>query len=65
VKTLENLLAMKVRTRNDIEFTPDFRVAVQGPKEGGTHIIIHPSGHNGDILDFIVKGNELIPFRGA
>ena len=62
MKTLEQLLEMKVETRNGIKFTPDFRIAVQENKRGCTHIIIHPAGHNGDTLDFLVKGNALTPF---
>ena len=65
MKTLEELLRMRIRTRNGIEFTPDFRLAVQSEKEGGTHVIVHPLGHDGDTLDFIVKGNELQLYRGA
>ena len=64
MKTLEELLKMKVHARNDTEFTPDFRVAVQSEKDGGQHIVIHPLGHAGDSLNFIVKGNKLIPYRG-
>lgn len=65
MKTLQELLEIKVQSEGlngPVEITPDFRVAVQGVTEsGGIHIIIHPSGHNGDTLDFTVKGNTLIP----
>ena len=64
MKTLEQLFKMKLKTRNDIEFVPDFRIAVQSEKESGLHIIVHPLGHDGDTLDFIVQGNKLIPYRG-
>jgi hypothetical protein len=63
MKTLEELLKTKVRLRNDSEFTPDFRIAVQTAKDGGQHIIVHPWGHSGDTLAFVVKGNELTPYR--
>jgi len=64
MKTLEELLKMKVRTRNDTEFTPDFRVSVQEKVKAGTHILIHPLGYNGDTLNFIVQDNTLTPYRG-
>lgn len=57
----DELLEMKVigqdKDGNDIELSPEFRIAIQGKKMGGIHIIVHPIGHNGDTLDFIVKGN--------
>lgn len=65
MKTLQELLEMKVQiegTNGPVEITPNFRVAVQGITEsGGIHIIIHPSGYDGETLDFTVKGNTLIP----
>ena len=45
--------------------TPDFRISVQSEKEGGMHILVHAFGHAGDALDFVVKENSLIPFRGV
>jgi len=62
MKTLQELLEMKVTTKNNEgdtspEFSPDFLVAVQAIHEDGVHIIIHPMDHNGDTLDFIVRGN--------
>ncbi|MBC8438510.1 MAG: hypothetical protein H8D87_02350 [Deltaproteobacteria bacterium] len=67
MKTLEELLRMRLRTRNGIEFTPDFRVAVQTPKEGGQHILIHQmqSDRSDLTLEFIVKNNQLIPYKTA
>lgn len=61
---LEDLLKMKIKgespvTGEDIEYSPDFRLAVQDEKAGGTHIIVHPYGHDGNTLDFIVRGNNL------
>ena len=61
MNTLESLLKMKVRTRNNVEFTPDFRLSVQSGSKDGIHVIIHPFGHDGKTLDFIVKNNKLIP----
>jgi hypothetical protein len=62
---LEDLLMMKVKSKdkdgNVIEITPDFRVSVQSAGAAGVHIIIHPEGHNGDTLDFVVNANNLIP----
>ena len=63
MKTIEELLQTKVTTKNGIEFTPDFRVSVQSKKDNGIHIMVHPFGHDGDTLDFIVKGNEITPCR--
>lgn len=68
MKTLQELLEMKVTTKNSEgdtspEFSPDFRVAVQAIHEDGVHIIIHPMYHNGDTLDFIVRGNLLSSVR--
>ena len=66
MKTLYDLLKTKVPAKdkdgNAIEITPEFRVAVQDDKYDTIHIIIHPMGHSGATLDFIVKGNTLIPF---
>ena len=64
MKTLQELLEMKVTTTNldgatSPEFSPDFRVAVQAIHEDGVHIIVHPMNHNGDTLDFLVRGNIL------
>jgi len=62
--TLEDLLRTKVKVKdkdgNDVEISPDFRVAVQGePYDGGVHFIIHPFGHSGETLDFVVIGNTI------
>jgi hypothetical protein len=64
MKTLEELLRMKMPAKNkdgeNIEVTPSFRVAVQGERVGGIHIIVHPVECSGDTLDFIVRRNELL-----
>jgi len=60
---LQQLLSMKVPAKdkddNDIEVSPEFRVAVQSITPEGVHIIIHADGHNSETLDFIVNSNEL------
>lgn len=63
---LQELLKMKVKSQdhqgNEVEISPEFRVAVQSVySDGSVHIIIHPNGHNGETLDFLVKGNTLHP----
>jgi hypothetical protein len=63
METLESLLKTKVRTRNNLEFIPDFRVNVQEDK-GALRFSIHPFTHNGNTLNFVVRGNELIPHKG-
>jgi len=69
MKTLEELLKMKVKTENfkgeEVEITPDFRIAVQSTHVDGTHIIVHPLNHNGDTLDFVVKDNTLYPVNNT
>ena len=66
--TLQQLLETTVTGQNKdgavVKFSPDFRVAVQQVKDGGIHFLIHPDGHNGETLDFIVTGNELKPLNG-
>lgn len=61
---LQQLLSMKVPAKdkddNDIEISPEFRVAVQSIMPNGVHIIIHADGHNSDTLDFIVMENDLL-----
>ena len=44
--------------------SPEFRIAIQkiiddGPITG-VHIIVHPNGYNGDTLDFVVVGDQLM-----
>ena len=73
--TLEDLLRMTVKgknsvTKQDIEYHPDFRVAVQSDSavaggNKGVHIIIHANGHNSETMDFIVTGNELFDIGNA
>jgi len=65
MSTLEQLLNMKVRADTmqngkEVFITPDFRITVQKKTLDGIHIIIHPMGHNGETLDFIVRDNTLI-----
>lgn len=62
--TLEQLLKMKIDgispiSKESISYPPDFRVAVQGERDGGVHVIVHALGHSSETLDFIVVGNEL------
>lgn len=63
--TLEELLgttipdAINPITCEPIDVRPDFRVAVQGPRAGGLHFIIHPNGHDGETLDFVAVGDTL------
>lgn len=63
--TLEELLKTKVEDKfneaEEVQFVPDFRVAVQDITDEGVHFIIHPFGYDGETLDFIVKGNVLKP----
>ena len=64
--TLEDLLKMQIDgisrvTNKPIKYSPDFRIAVQGERDGGIHIIVHAQDHDSDTLDFIVNGNELTP----
>lgn len=65
MKTLEQLLKTKMPSKDKdglpIEVTPNFMMAVQGERNGGIHIIVHPAECSGDTLDFIVRGNELGP----
>ena len=68
MKTLEDLLRMTVKgrsavTQQEINYPPQFRVSVQNIRDGGVHFIIHADGHNSDTLDFIVKGNTLVPLN--
>lgn len=61
--TLEQLLRMKVKSTdkdgNEVEVSPEFRVAVQDADDKGVHIIVHAMGHDSDTLDFKVSGNRL------
>lgn len=68
--TLEDLLRMTVPVGpgcvapEGTPMSPDFRVAVQHIGGDGVHIIVHPMGHNGETLDFVVSGNKLEPRGG-
>jgi len=64
--TLEQLLKKKVTLRNGTIYQPDFRVTIQTPKKDGQHILIHrmQSTKSDDTLEFIVKGDKLIPYNG-
>lgn len=62
--TLQELLKSTVTVRSvkddyPIDVHPDFRVAYQGERDGGSHFIIHVNGHNSETLDFIAKGDEI------
>lgn len=61
--TFEELLRTKHTTKNindeEINVTPDYRIAVQEETEEGVRIIVHPMDYNGETLDLIVKGNEV------
>lgn len=64
--TLEELLKMKIDsvspvTQQPVQYSPDFRMAVQGECDDGVHVIIHAYGHSSETLDFVVVGNELRP----
>lgn len=68
---LEDLLRTKIQAKdkdgNEIEISPEFLVKVQSLEGNGefkgVHIMIHPNGHSGDTLDFLVNGNELTLIR--
>lgn len=66
MKTLEDLLRMEVTSKNKegntVRISPDFRIAVQHKGTRNVRIIIHPIGHAGDTLDFVVCGNNLAQF---
>ncbi|WP_421921625.1 hypothetical protein [Marinobacter salarius] len=62
--TLEEQLKTKkiVRspvTEQEVSVPLSFIVDVQEEREDGVHFIIHPLGHSGDTLDFVVNGNDL------
>jgi len=65
IMTLQQLLETTVISQdkdgNNVEVSPDFRVSVQKVINGGLHFIIHPSGHDGETLDFVVTGNTVEP----
>lgn len=61
---LEELLRMKVKGINsvsgkEVEYSPDFRIAIQHENDEAVEIIIHAQDHNSETLDFAVRGNEL------
>lgn len=61
--TLEELLVTTVKSHGKdgpVDIRPDFRVSVQRILSGGgVHFIVHPDGHDGDTLDYVVRGNNL------
>jgi len=61
MKTLEQLLKIKAKLRNGSEFTPDFRISVQQETDDGVKVMIHPSGVRDNVLNFIIKDNEVKP----
>lgn len=68
---LEDLLRTKIQAKTkegkEIEISPEFLVKVQSLEGNGefkgVHIMIHPNGHNGETLDFLVNGNKLTLIR--
>jgi|FLOH01.1.fsa_nt_gi hypothetical protein len=66
METLQDLLKVKVRGRNGAWYTPEFRLSVQTPKDGGEFVLIHQmQSTKADLtLKFIVKNNVLTPYRG-
>lgn len=56
---LETTVSSQDKNGNKVEVSPDFRVAVQQVKDSGLNFIIHPDGHSGETLGFVVIGNEL------
>lgn len=56
--TLQDLLRQTVKI-NGADAHPDFRVAYQGERDGGSHFIIHINGHDSETLDFIAKGDQI------
>lgn len=61
---LEELLSMKVHNLNavtgeQVSYPPEFRVSVQGRRDGGVHFIIHANGYNSETLDFVAKGDKI------
>lgn len=62
--TLEGLLRTKLETKNGgtgepVSVPHSFVVGIQHEDEDGVHFIIHPLGHSGETLDFVVAGDEL------
>lgn len=41
--------------------SPDFLLSIMEIRDNGIHFIIHPHGHDGDTLDFVVSGNNINP----
>jgi len=60
--TLERLLRMQVESQG-VKVSPEFRLAVQRITDSEVTIIIHPNGHNGETLDYSVRGNTLTPLN--
>lgn len=47
-----------------VEFTPEFRIAVQSVDDRGwVHIIVHALGHNSDTLDLMIGGSNQVMAR--
>ena len=62
--TLEQLLSMEIQsispvTGEDINFPPEFRVAVQEKTPNGVRVIIHAMNHDSDTLDLLIKDNSV------
>lgn len=41
----------------------DHALRAQPTEDGRIHFYVHPDGHDGDTLDFIVEGNQLTPLN--
>ncbi len=69
--TLEDLLKMTVPvpagciSPEGTPMSPEFRVSIQSIAAEGVHFIIHANGHDSDTLDFVARGNELLPANGV
>jgi len=64
--TLEDLLNKPRRLRNGTIYYPDLRVTRQEPKRDGQHVIIHSmqGTWRDEVLEYIVNGDNLTPYRG-
>jgi len=58
VTTFEKMLRKKIR-RNDLEYSPDFRIVIQSETEYGVKIMMHALGEQGKAVSFYVRNNEV------
>lgn len=57
-------MEIPARDDNDTDFTPEFRVVVQGEINGGIHFAIHPiTGYSEESLNFVCFGNKIIKMK--